>query len=130
MREFKFRAWDNHNKRMLQDVGYHPFITEQYTDYKPTENGAYLISPKFDNYVLMQYTGLKDKNGKEIYEGDILKVKGAYQERFIVEYSAPTYCLFDGDDGVLSSDSFGWDNWELSEVIGNIYENKELLDRK
>jgi len=129
MREIKFRAWDNYDKRMLQDVGYHPFIIEQYTDYKPTENGAYLISPKFDNYVLMQYTGLKDKNGKEIYEGDILGLSGFVSHKVGFE---------DGSFVMIPVDriqSINWEHYRIShythyEVIGNIYENKELLDRK
>ncbi len=72
-REIKFRVWDIENKEMLkvQELDFEPTFyggriairPDQYNDYFDTED-----------MILMQYTGLHDKNGKEIYEGDILKV--------------------------------------------------------
>ncbi len=77
-----------------------------------------------ENPILMQYTGLKDKNGKEIYEGDI-----------IVEYLLPNeydYGIIEYLDGsfVINWKSKMWQyliNVSRREVIGNIYENPELL---
>jgi uncharacterized phage protein (TIGR01671 family) len=83
----------------------------------------------FNEIELMQYTGLKDKNGKEIYEGDILSRKkwglGGYhedEERYLVE--SLDYYL---DSGEVDY-HFGVHLWnEYCEVIGNIYENPELI---
>ncbi len=74
-----------------------------------------------------QYTGLKDQNGTEIYEGDILKVKNYYQNLYIVKYSSPNFNLFDGKNGVLDPSCFRWNDFERSEIVGNIYENGDLL---
>lgn len=81
-----------------------------------------------------QYTGLKDKNGKEIYEGDIL----TYDERIrgFVKYIGCSFIIeWVGID--TYSDLLGWDNWRSGktsdgskyEVIGNIYQNPELLNQ-
>lgn len=87
----------------------------------------------FDDIILMQYTGLKDKNCVEIFEGDIVKSCGydycegrVYRTtEFIgvIVYSKNSFCIKCGD--VLGS---WWSNDEEIEVIGNIYENPELLE--
>ena len=113
--EKKFRAWDKKNKEMISPVGIGTF-GEPLNEY----------NEMMDNCELMQYTGLKDKNGKEICEGHIVKVK----------WGGVGYVVFqDGsfisrwEDGkveyrVCKSDI---ESREL-EVIGNIYENPELLE--
>ena len=82
----------------------------------------------FDEVEFMENTGLKDKNGKYIYEGDIVTVNGTWD--CIIEYKQSS-CAF-----VLKSIDSRWSNGyfsnyedieEMLEVIGNIYENKELL---
>lgn len=119
MREIKFRVWDKINKDMfnVESINF-----QERRVYKDTVSYR-----KFEDIDLMQYTGLKDKNNKEIYEGDILfesfgeryyKVvfeNGGFRtefEGYFDEYS------FDLIDVVL----------DLCEIIGNIYENPELIE--
>jgi len=123
MREIKFRAWVN--------IGNTPYMA-QVTDIEYNNGKIVSIGCLGDHtqwfegqFILMQFTGLKDKNGVEIYEGDYLKVKDCYQDIFIVEYHPLSFCLFDGKDGCMSD--FDWEDWERSEVIGNSFENPELL---
>lgn len=83
------------------------------------------------NIVLMQYTGLNDKNGKEIYEGDILEYedKGNITDDFI----EPVEWIDDKHNvgwGTESSANVWADVARLSKIIGNIYENPELLENK
>ena len=117
-REIKFRAWDK--RKMWADHYIMKRGSEWAIKYKIGDSHDY--HPR-KNLKVMQYTGLKDKNGKEIYEGDILA--GGWQ---VVWHNAGFYLhmprLFN-DTLYLPMD----DKLE-SEVIGNIYENKELLEEE
>lgn len=109
-RPIKFRAWNKASKDMAYDVAVMGAVT--------TEQG---------NEVLMQYTGLKDRNDKDIYEGDI--ISGEYCGGEVqLGWSWRTY---------EGGSTYGWvvgtEKWPLHdecEVIGNIYENPELLSKE
>lgn len=122
MREIKFRAWDKDNKRMLEvilDQSWPAFDGDE------TKISAADCFEWPEKYIPLQYTGLKDKHSKEIYEGDILKqqhVDSSDFEIHVVEYE-------DGDwSYTYWKQEGGWEPNQEWEVIGNIYENPELLD--
>ena len=122
MREIKFRVWNTETNKMIINVKEMGVFALQ-SIYSIDE---FLVIPTNEKYPLMQYTGLKDKNGVEIYEGDILSHH--LQGNRFVEYGSPFknyggYMLVskNGMRGTLS------DPDKLYEVIGNIYENPELL---
>lgn len=76
-REIKFRAWDEVSEKMLN-----------WNDFLDTNMKNTFIAPESTGLILMQYTGLHDKNGKEIYEGDIVKYRdsrGQHIEKVIFE---------------------------------------------
>lgn len=107
-REIKFRIWDKINRMWLRCFNVNLFDIGD-----------------LPNVELMQYTGLKDKNGKEIYEGDIVILNDAEEEnRCVVKYKYGSYILVDGD---LRENLSNVEDRFL-EVIGNIYENKNLLE--
>mgnify|MGYP002798925987 FL=1 len=132
MREYNFRVWDTENKEMLkvqeldfEDTFYGGRLsirTDQYNDYFDIED-----------MILMQYTGLKDKNGKEIYEGDIIFIKGETKLLDIkgkVEYSNTfaQFIITNTGSIVNETEPLGDYEEENIEVIGNIYDNPELLE--
>ena len=118
MREIKFRVWDTEQKE----------FTISLLQYLP--DGSLKAEPCG---ILMQYTGLKDKNGKEIYEGDIVvKGRGKHKTQGEVKFvpDCGAYSIDGISDGlnighhiVLAFNGIAND----CKVIGNIYENKELL---
>lgn len=122
MREFKFRAWSDETKMM-------------YHSHRPngTNNPMWSYDSVFrannPKTHIMQYTGLHDKNGKEIYDGDIAKYM-QYKTPIVIIWDCK-FAAFDfyhvGDEGarhILSPRIAS----ESIEVIGNTYENPELLE--
>ena len=121
----KFRAWFDSEMYDMPVV----YDGEFYLDWREFENGE-----TYNGAILMQSTGLKDKNGKEIYEGDIVKFSDCDDD----EYTTPVvwnkdYACF----GVSFSGKYpvSFDYLEEFytelkdiEVVGNIYENPELLE--
>ena len=124
MRDIKFRFWSPDNM-MISD---HNEWCEG-----TGINEALKASAEYD-YKIMQFTGLTDKNGKEIYEGDIIKTKDKFNPIYVMKSIIPWPVLEDSkgcdyDNGDYYS---GYDvqchPWSSFEVIGNIYENPELLE--
>jgi len=122
MREIKFRAWDKRNKKMVKVMRlWFPMEEEEKTvnpeiEYWEDNNDE---SYDIETFILMQYTGLKDKNGVEIYEGDIIKwyftrYPSARKQKRIDEVK---FIM-----GAFVPDV--WRNQEY-EVIGNIYEKED-----
>lgn len=110
MRQIKFRAWDKEKKEwssfIVGQVDYSTMITT-------------LNVPENNNLIIQQYTGIKDMNGKEIYEGDIV----SFSENdftWVIEWD---YLELMQLPGMSFHKNFSW-----VEVIGNINENPELLE--
>lgn len=134
MRELKFRAWDNLHKEMIV-TGFHVF--GEYTLFNLI--GQYCFETKgnksslerYDDIVVTQYTGLEDKNEKEIYEGDVVKCgygvgivvfnAGCFMVEWIDDKEAYMEFLFSRKEMYARKDD------ELFEIVGNIYENPELI---
>ncbi|MFW5411594.1 YopX family protein [Aerococcus urinaeequi] len=125
MRDIKFRAWDKGSKRMFQ-VQALQFYGENNTVDACWTNGVDFASEpelnNLNNLVLMQYTGLKDSNGVEIYEGDILQSEHYF--RYQVVFKGDCWRCESLKNSRFKNRFIGRD----LKVIGNIYENPELLE--
>lgn len=131
-REIKFRAWNSDDLKMecplvfafCMDGNFKPLIK------CADDNMAY------KDYPIMQFTGLTDKNGKEIYEGDIVKWENDVSEGYkrvksgkgVIKWNKD-YCMFDVSfmTNIQATQYFMIDIISTLKIIGNIYENPELL---
>ena len=119
-REIKFRAWDKEDKIMMHlDIFCCPKAVLK------------------DEIILMQYTGLKDKNSKEIYEGDIVvevfdngadniieqHIRDEFEGEVVYQQEVASFGIKTEKDGIMGL----YEEADEIEVIGNIYENPELL---
>ena len=134
----RFRAWDTTNKEMFKDT----FAITESGQVVVVEQESVASLPDYvfvEHLVIMQSTGLKDKNGKEIFEGDIVKrykspfhkAKWEYQIETVLKEKASLLLgrEFGKNFGTIPFDS-PFAKSDLLEVIGNIYENPELLEDK
>lgn len=154
-RDIKFRAWDYDKKKMF----YHDLdrtseyeggvfvifadkewrLGEIYYDWGISNDNGTGNDKNYGNGVLMQYTGLKDKFGKEIYEGDVVKeIVLNYDYDEIDNPNVPRYkervskIVYRHHGFWVDDEDFGWEGenlweWGNLEIIGNVYENPELL---
>lgn len=139
-REIKFRAWHKEEKEYIEDCGLFPYPWNERTRNQTLSirGDGVTVNQFHESIVLEQFTGLHDKNGKEIYEGDVVKVSNEEplsNEQITTDYDW-TF------DGTVINDYFGWGvNIKTAflffseivfeecdiEIIGNIHENPELL---
>ena len=141
MNKIKFRAWDGEK---MFNVGVLDIDTNkaiEYVNWHDSYDGETAHYGKNEKGRLMQYTGLKDKNEKEIYEGDIVRVGDSkwfdknYYETGIVEFKTPAwyfaniipYSIIQSGSKVKDTPSTHYNTFE---IIGNVYENENLLDKK
>ena len=134
----KYRAWDSVEKKFVE----HFFITDNgliCNMEKPTSDSKLLIPIEKSELILMQSTGLKDKNGKEIFDGDIVRttrflgradeIGGFYEyEKDYVGVAKVLEGSWVIDTGIVAVRL--WSEIYEYEVLGNIYENPEFLEDK
>jgi uncharacterized phage protein (TIGR01671 family) len=132
MKDIKFRAWHREYKKMLtvyvlHQGTYSEGFVKNCQGYVPPNDQYYF---KFDDVEWMQYTGLKDKNGKEIYTGDIIEMIRIKDKKnsFVYFVGQVTDHGFAGITIDAKNDYMDFECKDYSyEVIGNIYENQVLL---
>lgn len=142
MREIKFRIWDKINKLMTDenskvneldkkycafnnDMGWFYVADEWYPLSEATMifTSLELLRKYKDEIVLMQYIGFEDNNGKKIYEGDIINIDyGEVVVKAVVEYCGTSFF------GSTNADNWDLNEYHKIEVLGNIYENPELME--
>lgn len=140
MREIKFRAWNKENEKMIYSNETYPRSIYKF-EFDIVSNFNFKLTKMVDrfnvkdddgeNYYIecyepidadiMQYTGIKDKNNKEIYEGDIVEFYSNVEDEIITEKVEYHFGIY------RAGDYFVGKIYNKCEVIGNIYENPELL---
>ena len=141
-REIKFRAWDNKRGIFIGNDLLFAFANcalyyqrDKVIELRDGLQNPYLGDRNNElemDLIYLQYTGLKDKNGKEIYEGDVVRIwadpkdyNGYKGHNYIGVVEWDEFIL-----GFILSDGHGLKDFEFIEIVGNIYENPELLNKE
>lgn len=136
-REIKFKVWDTENEEYSNWTNRDPhfnvtnsrlFFWER-TQKKDGSYGGDIVLEDYGNrFILLQYTGLKDKNGKEIYEGDILIFRPCYDESLGGQFGNSVFAVSFSDGAFRFGDQLAdQEGASYYEIIGHIYQNPELL---
>lgn len=130
MREIKFRAWNETEEKMFEPFSLYEYVRGSVRNEETLNEGSLLFPI---DTLFLQFTGLKDKNGKEIYEGDIIRTKN-YEGTHLwlvvneIDYMGAFSCFtvdcIDKPNEVSSIHARVIDD---GEIIGNKFENPELL---
>lgn len=127
---FRFRAWDKQDKELIYEAE-NTYDCQSYNGHTIWHDNFACLLDDEERYTVEQCTGLKDKNGKLIYEGDIVKRHSKYSEE---EKDVILQVEWNCKGGRYITTDKKHDNWFFSmfdyeyEVIGNIHENPELLE--
>ena len=139
MRELKFRVWDKANNRYLRRDSTGIDNLGNIIDFESCDeddrgvHNVRVLGKNDMGFTTEQYTGLHDKNGKEIYEGDILSIprrKDKKKDKLytVVWHKTHARLNFANTNGEFGEISIG--KIMRSQIVGNIHENSELLERK
>ena len=135
---FKCRAWDKTTNQMRGCYGFNELEREVYVcsvaddEFNGQLKTVHALTRKFDEVVVMQYTGCRDKNGLEIFDGDVIKDK--YDKTWLVQWYVGAFVITDkipdsdGQTSTYSHFSNVSNHHFYFEVIGNMWENPELLE--
>lgn len=124
MREIKFRAWDKEHKRWTNYS-----IADDLPRFYDKHTGCWKTDKESERFILCQYTGLKNFNGKEIYEGDIVRAVGFSDWIGVAKFfdKNPAF-VFEAIDKNYRGSRYSMTQFDrYVKILGNIYENPELL---
>ncbi len=130
MREINFRAWDPVKKEMWLNQ----FCITSYGCINQRQVAVEYISWKNEDWILLQYTGLKDRNGNKIFESDIIRLDDLFYKSIeadrlmcLVGFKESAF-MYGRNEDYTYMNSYLWMAQNYCTVVGNIYQNPELLE--